>query len=129
MAAADNNYGYLIVVLCKDGKHRTRKVHRLVAETYIPNPEGKREVDHIDNNRKNNCIQNLRWVTSAENKIDVDAHAPKCFSRIRCVETGKIYKNCADAARDVGVHRYAINSCVNGKSKTSAGYHWERVKE
>lgn len=59
--------GYYSVVLCKDNKTYPRLVHRLVAEAFIPNPENKPCVDHIDTNPLNNYVDNLRWVTQKEN--------------------------------------------------------------
>ena len=55
------------VVLCKNAKTKTIKVHRLVAEAFIPNPENKPYIDHIDTNMENNNVENLRWVTAKEN--------------------------------------------------------------
>ena len=63
-----NPEGYLKVNLCKDGKHKTMTIHRLVALHYIENPENKPEVDHWDNNKQNNNISNLRWATKSENQ-------------------------------------------------------------
>jgi hypothetical protein len=65
---ATNKCGYKYVSLCKDGKQKTFKIHRLVAIHYIPNPENKREVDHINRDRKDNRVQNLKWATSSENQ-------------------------------------------------------------
>lgn len=60
--------GYLRVDLYKDGKRKHFKVHRLVAEAFIPNPYNKPQVNHIDGNNQNNSVTNLEWVTDAENK-------------------------------------------------------------
>ena len=65
-----NSKGYVSVVLCKDGKTYPRCVHRLVAEAFIPNPEGKPNIDHIDTNPLNNVVENLRWVTQKENAMN-----------------------------------------------------------
>lgn len=66
---AQNNNGYLYVVLCRDGKTFTKKLHRLVAEAFVPNddPEHKTEVDHIDFDRVNNHADNLQWLSHIEN--------------------------------------------------------------
>lgn len=58
---------YSSVVLCKGGKIYPYLIHRLVAETFIPNPQGKPVVDHIDTITRNNVVSNLRWVTISEN--------------------------------------------------------------
>ena len=58
---------YLHVYLCKNGKQKNIKIHRLVAEAFIPKIDGKEFVDHIDGDRQNNNVNNLRWCTQAEN--------------------------------------------------------------
>lgn len=61
--------GYLRVDLYdKSGKRKHHKVHRLVAKAFIPNPEGKPQVNHLDGNNQNNSITNLEWVTNNENQ-------------------------------------------------------------
>tara|TARA_R110000824_G_C14746801_1_gene628099 strand:- start:23 stop:496 length:474 start_codon:yes stop_codon:yes gene_type:complete len=64
---SDNGRGYLKVNLCKDGKFKTHKIHRLLAEHFIENPDNKRCVDHINRNRNDNRLENLRWATYSEN--------------------------------------------------------------
>lgn len=62
-----NSGGYRAVVLHQDGRQARYLVHRLVAMYFIPNPENKPYVDHIDTNPTNNAVENLRWVTPGEN--------------------------------------------------------------
>lgn len=59
---------YFRVALYKNGKRKWHKVHRLVAKAFIPNPENKPQVNHIDGNKINNSVTNLEWVTDEENK-------------------------------------------------------------
>ena len=61
------NYGYYRCSLCKNGKPKSFLIHRLVANHYIPNPDNKPQTDHIDGNKINNNIINLRWVSHIEN--------------------------------------------------------------
>lgn len=67
LKARKDKDGYLLVNLYKDKKQYTRKVHRLVAEAFLDNPDNKKEVNHIDCQRDNNCASNLEWVTHREN--------------------------------------------------------------
>lgn len=77
-----NNYGY--VELWKNNKGKKFRIHRLVAETFIPNTLGKEQVNHIDGDKKNNCVSNLEWVTPKENirhAIENDLSSIKYGSR------------------------------------------------
>ena len=69
LSTCDNN-GYLQVGLYQNGRHKNYKIHRLIAEHYIPNPDNRKEVDHINRNKKDNRIENLRWVTRSENNLN-----------------------------------------------------------
>lgn len=63
-----SNFGYARVGLCDGYSQKFRFVHRLVAFAFIPNPDNKPYINHIDGNKLNNCIENLEWVTAKENK-------------------------------------------------------------
>lgn len=63
----DNGNGYLQVQIMRKGKRYTRYVHRLVAECFIPNPNGHKEINHIDGNKSNNHVENLEWCSHSEN--------------------------------------------------------------
>ena len=97
---------------------------------YIPNPEGKTEVNHIDEVKTHNYVGNLEWVSSSENKKhSPQTGKPKIHSKIRCIETGDIFKTQKAAAEWAGVHPCGIGEVVRGERKTCGGYHWERVIE
>lgn len=81
----DNGNGYLVAsLLDDDGKRKNFYIHRLVADAFIPNPNSYPQVDHIDYNRKNNRVTNLRWVSVTENLRHSSCNRPKsrmcCFS-------------------------------------------------
>jgi hypothetical protein len=67
-----NSNGYLYINLCKDGIQKTVKVHRLVCQAFLPNPENKLEIDHINRNKQDNRLDNLRWATHSENRLNRD---------------------------------------------------------
>ena len=63
----NNGRGYFRVKLCKDGKEKKYMIHRLVAEAYIPNQDNLPQVDHIDNDKTHNYVNNLQWITNRDN--------------------------------------------------------------
>jgi hypothetical protein len=118
MTPADNGHGYLHVELTDaSGNRKHKRIHRLVAEAFLPNPEGKTDVGHKDNCRTNNCVENLEWVTRKENCNHASENRNYSRKRyqVRCVETGEIFANQAEASRATGIGRYNINNCVTGK--------------
>lgn len=87
-----DRYGYPCILLScgKSRKHHT--IHRLVAEAFIPNPENKSEVNHIDGDKQNNHVSNLEWVTMKENQRHAWAHGLKEKSREESSKRGKTDK-------------------------------------
>eukprot|EP01039_Chlorochromonas_danica_P011494 gene11494-12869_t len=70
LRSSNHNKGYRKVVLFKNGKDSTMLLHRIVCATFYPNPHNKRFVDHIDNDKSNNNLSNLRWCTASENNMN-----------------------------------------------------------
>ena len=92
--------GYLRVNLLKDGKNHTRKVHRLVAEAFIPNPKNKPSVDHINGIKDDNRVSNLRWFTYKEQVNDNEVTKTKRNKTkrpVRCKTTGKEFESVTEA--------------------------------
>lgn len=117
--------GYLQVILCKNGKTKHYYIHRLVAKTFIPNPQNKPEVNHIDENKENNHVENLEWVTHNENmkygtrtlRVGKARSIP-----VICIETGIEYYGVRECARQMGLQNSTIIKVLKGKRKTCGGY-------
>ena len=67
LSPIDHGNGYLYITFIKDGVRKNHYIHRLVAETFIPNPDNLPQVNHIDYDRRNNKVSNLEWVTAKDN--------------------------------------------------------------
>lgn len=72
--------GYFQVILCRDGKEYSHKVHRLVANAFIPNTDNKEQIDHINRTISDNRAENLRWVTRSENMLNTYRHHHETYS-------------------------------------------------
>lgn len=114
--------GYLFVSLSHGSNESVKQkyVHRLVAEAFIPNPCGKKEVDHIDGDRKNNVVTNLRWATRLENVLNENT-VHKNAKKIRVstkdnIEIG-IYSSMTSASKTLGVSRYILRKAMNQQDK------------
>ena len=125
-----NERGYLRVSLSKNNKQKIYSVHRLVMITFIGYEEGK-QVNHIDGDKTNNRLDNLEWTTQSENmKHAYDNRLVKSkrrVRRIRCIETGEIYKSGAEASRELGYDASTILRTCLGIYETLYNYHFEFV--
>lgn len=110
--------GYLGCIISMDGKTSYPLVHRLVALAFVPNPENKPQVDHIDGDRTNNRPENLRWVTSKENHantIDKGEHTSQQLYKkkpIRDVDTGEIFESMLAAEDKYSIPRGRISAAI-----------------
>ena len=123
LSPGKNHKGYLSVWLTDGRGHgRTVTIHRLVALAYIPNPNNLETVDHIDNYKEHNYINNLQWMTRGENKS-------KSWSKaVYCVELDKTFKSGAAAAKELGLDSSKISLVCNGKRNKTGGYHFKFVE-
>ena len=122
LKGSDDGYGYLQVNLCKDGKGKWYLVHRLVAETFISNPQNLPEVNHKDEVRTNNCVQNLEWCSSQYN---VEYSQAKVIIGINKI-SGLIveFPSTREASRQLGIPNSNICACLKGRQKSAGGYVW-----
>ena len=131
-----DSYGYPIVGLHKDGKSKTRTVHRLVAEAFIPNPLHFKEVIHKDENKWNNCVDNLEWCTTQYNltyghRLDCARGERSHLHKLTKEQIAEIKVTCVKGdpnfgysalGRKYGVSHTAIEYAVKNKT-------WKHLKE
>lgn len=140
--------GYVRVNIRQGGRWKTVSVHRLVADAFIPNPQNKPCVNHIDGNKANNNAENLEWCTHSEN----ESHSYKCLGKTVSPEhIKKIIKlhkeavstpvtqftlggknvrtfvSMAEAHRATGIAQSNISKCCNNERNQAGGYKWSFV--
>lgn len=119
--------GYYYVQLCEGGKRKKASVHRLVAQTFIDNPCDLPVVNHKDENRENNFVDNLEWCTEKYNTNYGNARIKQAQSIIKavvCIETGEVFLSQKSAETKIGKCYKHICDCCKGKKQTCGGYHW-----
>lgn len=141
--------GYVIVQLQVGNQRKWSRVHRLVAEAFIPNPENKPAVDHINTIKSDNRVENLRWVTTKENannpitieknrrsqtgkKMSAESSRKKSEAMpkkavIQYSKDGKIitrFSSISDASKATRADTGSISNCCKGRIKTAGGYIW-----
>ena len=146
-----NHKGYLLVKLCKNGISVGFSVHRLVAEAFIPNPDNLPQVNHINENKTDNRVENLEWCTNEYNhnygtrnerarlkkignpkmktclgKFGKDHHSSKSIIQFTLDdELVRKWDSASDAHRCIGVNYKNISSCCNGQRLSAGGFKWE----
>ena len=122
--------GYYAVGLWKNNVQKLIPIHRLIAETFIPNPKKLKCINHIDGNKENNNIGNLEWCTHSENvKHAYDTGLCKKGKKVMCIETGIVYKSESEAAKAMNQKNGQpfIGAVARGERKTAYGYHWKFI--
>lgn len=128
--------GYLFVVLCENGKRKLFYVHKLVAIAFIPNPQNIPIINHKDENKENNCLNNLEWVSYQYNNTYNNIH------KKRGLKTGKTrkktiqqytkdmvfvkeFESATTASTELNIPQSNITACCKGRLKTSGGFIWK----
>lgn len=141
-----NNYGYVVYSLSKQHREHKLLANRLVAEAFIPNPDGKSEVNHLDEVKTNNCVWNLEWATHYENSTYGTTISRMMATTTKNREQGtyvsgrtsipivqfdlsgnqiKVWESGAKGAgKALNIHPNDITACLKHKQKTSGKFRW-----
>ena len=131
-----NKCGYLLVNLCKDGKLKSCLVHRLVAQAFLPNLDNLPQVNHRDEDKENNLLDNLEFCTSKYNN-NYGSHSQR-MSKTRSIPVAQltkegelitVYYGTREASRQTGISQGNISECCRGKLKTCGGFIWKYVNQ
>lgn len=138
----NNGNGYKIVGLNKESKVKNKYIHRLVAEAFLENPNNLPYVNHKDENKANNCVENLEFCTAQYNCTYNNLHIKNGAKKINNPSISKkifqlddnnniinMFPSVAEASRQFKVSNQAISDCLRGIQKHSAGYKWKYAEE
>lgn len=125
--------GYPILSFKKDGSTYVRTLHRIFAIAWIPNPDNKKEINHINGDKCDCSLTNLEWATPSENIAHArrtglhNSDGDKAVWQLKGGEVIAMYRSCSEATRITGFSRSNICSCARGntKLKTYKGYEWK----
>ena len=117
-----------------NGGRKHVKIHRVLAEWLIPNPNNLPMVRHLNDNKLDWRLENLAWGTQQDNESDKLRNfgeysgVGKNLVKTKCLETGIIYNSACEASRQTKIQRGDICRCCRGERKTAGGYHWKYIK-
>lgn len=128
---AKDSDGYLRVCLCKNCKPKVFLVHRLVAEAFIPNPDNLLEINHRDEDKTNNTVENLEWCTheynnnyGTRNEKVAKAKSKTVLQLRKDGSLVRVWKSVMEVQRQLHYSSGNISQCCNGKLHTTHGYKW-----
>jgi hypothetical protein len=133
-----HNTGYLVVTFRKQGKKVTIRIHRLIAELFVENPDNKPIIDHIDGDKTNNNAKNLRWVTNSENIRNENTYNnfKEKVTKIRKSEIKPVYQlddnynviakfnSAEEAAKAMSCSASLIRNCCKIRHYKAKSFHW-----
>ena len=131
--------GYLHITLHKNGKAKHFLIHRLVAEAFVENKNNYKEINHIDENKINNNINNLEWCNRSYNinygeanknrrKTLLNRRGKKIIQFDKNGNEIKIFPSLMQVVRELGLSKSDLSQCCNGKRKTTGGYRWKYIE-
>lgn len=130
-----NSLGYVVVTLSKNGKSKPYRLHRLVAEAFLPNPENLYQVNHIDENKENNRVDNLEWCTQEynnnygtrnERSAKANTNGKKSKPVLQFTKSGEFIRewpSVGECERN-GYNQGAVSSCCRGEKPHYKGFLW-----
>jgi len=129
----DNSCGYLMVHIPIDGKLITKSVHRLIAKTFIPNPDNLPQINHKNCDRSDNCVINLEWCNNSYNIQYREKFGKALGRKIFAINLGTLevsrFKSQHEAGRLLGISQGNINSVIKGILNKTNGYWFTNADE
>lgn len=123
---ADGNHGYQQLQLSVNGVHKNVYIHRLVAEAFIPNPYNLPEVNHKDENKRNNSVDNLEWCNRKYNLTYSGHRVPKA---LYCINNGMFYNSISEASKRLGLPLSSVRMVALGRHKHVHGYRFIPINQ
>lgn len=119
----EHQKGYLVVKLCKNNIKTHKRLHRLVAEAFIPNPKNKPQVNHIDGNKKNNIVSNLEWCNGSYNILHAYKTGLIHSKPVIDKKTGIIY----NSIREASIKNNKLESSISHSCRFAKKSRWSFV--
>ena len=129
-----DGYGYMFVCLCNDNVMKYFKLHRLVAQAFIPNIDNLSEINHKDENKLNNCVENLEWMTHIDNCNYGTRNKRLSRKILQYSKSGEFireWQGALEVERVLKIAQPNITQCCRGNPKhtTAGGFVWKYKEE